>query len=770
MLKINKEKFKICIIFFAILFMDFFFIGHGFAAKTELSLDELKLTREEMTWLKSKESIRIGGPRAFPPFHYFDDQGRLKGISADYIFAIMNKLGVKLEVQKDLPWTEVLNKAKSGKIDLIPCAAKTIDREVYLNFSTPYLSFPLVILTSKDAPYIGGIEDLHGKKLAVIKKNAVSSWLKKDKIKFEPYYVESPLKKLETISFGRVDAGIENLAAASYIIQKYGLANVKIAAPTPYGNYNLHMAVRKDLPELLGVINKVIDSITPEQHIQIRSKWLSVRYEHGINKVYILKWILAISIFSMTIIVIVLFWNRRLKKAESALKESERKLSTLMDNLPGIAYQCLNDVNWTMLYISNGCYELTGYEPFELVKNQTLSYGDLIVEDDRQYVEDEIQIAINGKRAFAIEYRIRDKNQNIKWLWEKGRGIFDKEKKLSSLEGFITDITERKQAEKKIKNHAANLKAIFDSTPNILVLVNDESRVEMINNRGAAFLGKKKEELYGLLGGEVFNCLNSFDGKGCGRNADCSLCPVRTQIMLTFQKGKPHTEEEGRMTFLLNEKEISMDLLISTALLNLDGANKVLLSLADITARKKAEAEKKKLESQLQQAQKMESIGTLAGGIAHDFNNILFPILGYAEMVLEDLPENSPFQDSLKGIFTSALRAKGLVKQILTFSRQDKNELKLMKMQPIIKEALKLIRSTIPTTIEIKQDINPDCGIIKADPTQIHQIVMNLATNAYHAMEDTGGELKVSLKQMEFKTLDLINSNMAPGVYACLTV
>jgi len=93
-----------------------------------------------------------------------------------------------------------------------------------------------------------------------------------------------------------------------------------------------------------------------------------------------------------------------------------------------------------------------------------------------------------------------------------------------------------------------------------------------------------------------------------------------------------------------------------------------------------------------------------------------------------------------------------------------------MKMQPIVKEALKLIRSTIPTTIEIKQDINPDCGVIKADPTQIHQIVMNLATNAYHAMKETGGVLKVSLKEMEFKTLDLITPNMAPGIYACLIV
>jgi len=150
--------------------------------------------------------------------------------------------------------------------------------------------------------------------------------------------------------------------------------------------------------------------------------------------------------------------------------------------------------------------------------------------------------------------------------------------------------------------------------------------------------------------------------------------------------------------------------LMSARLLHIENQDVILSITRDITGQRK-------LESQLQQSQKMESIGILAGGIAHDFNNILFPILGHSEMLLEDIPEDSPFRDRLDQIYTSAMRASKLVKQILTFSHQKSGELKLMKMQPIIKEALKLIRSTIPTTIEIKQDISLACGVIKADPT-----------------------------------------------------
>jgi PAS domain S-box-containing protein len=184
-----------------------------------------------------------------------------------------------------------------------------------------------------------------------------------------------------------------------------------------------------------------------------------------------------------------------------------------------------------------------------------------------------------------------------------------------------------------------------------------------------------------------------------------------------------------------------------------------------------AEEDRKKLQAQLQQAQKMEAIGTLAGGIAHDFNNILGAILGYAEIAQEDSPAGSMVRKDIDQVVKASHRAKDLVKQILAFNRQAETD--QIPLQPgiIIKEALKMLRSSLPTTIDIQQDIDSEAGLILADPTQIHQVMVNLCTNAFHAMEETGGTLTISLKKKTLSQNDLANEpRVQPGDFVQLSI
>jgi len=191
--------------------------------------------------------------------------------------------------------------------------------------------------------------------------------------------------------------------------------------------------------------------------------------------------------------------------------------------------------------------------------------------------------------------------------------------------------------------------------------------------------------------------------------------------------------------------------------------------MIDISDQKQAEEDKKKLEVQLHQAQKMESIGTLAGGIAHDFNNVLTSIIGYTELTMDDVTEVSSAKKNLQNVLKAAMRAKDMVQQILAFSRKTDNEKKPIKVQTVVKDALKMLRASIPSTVQIHQNINDDCRPVLADPTQIHQVVMNLATNAYQALQEKGGLLELTLMEEKIG-FDNSDPDLGPGTYLKLMV
>jgi signal transduction histidine kinase/ActR/RegA family two-component response regulator len=310
---------------------------------------------------------------------------------------------------------------------------------------------------------------------------------------------------------------------------------------------------------------------------------------------------------------------------------------------------------------------------------------------------------------------------------------------------------------------ASCLKTIFDGMAHVVALVNHDLEVEMINRKGAELAGKTSEDLSGRLCGDVFQCVNTCAHLVCGQQTACMKCPLRKRIESTFRTKQPCHGEEGRLTVMSHGRKTILDLLISTTLIRVSNAPKVLLSLVDIT-------EKKRLEAQILRAQKMEAIGSLAGGIAHDFNNILFPIVGMSELLMTDFKNDDPVRESLAAIHSAGRRGVDLVRQILAFSRQDEHRAIPVRIQQVIKEVVKLCRATIPAEIDIKWDLQSDAGLVRADPTQIHQIGMNLITNAYHALEKTGSQIRISVKEIRFAENDLSETRSAQGDCVRLSV
>ena len=318
-------------------------------------------------------------------------------------------------------------------------------------------------------------------------------------------------------------------------------------------------------------------------------------------------------------------------------------------------------------------------------------------------------------------------------------------------------INESKQAEQELIRSHEVLKTILDRSPFGVAVIGRDRKIRWANHYVYSLVGMK--DATGLF------------GKECGEY----FCPALQKECPILDRGQMVDNSER---ILRSQDGIEIPILKTVIEIEMNGESVLLETFMDITERKKAEEEKAKFEAKLQQAQKMESIGSLAGGIAHDLNNILFPISGLSEMLLDDMPPDTPEYKSIEQIHKSAKRGSDLVKQILAFSRQS-NPLKLpIRIQPILKEALKLAQATIPRNIEIKSHINTDCGMVSADPTQIHQIAMNLITNAFHAVEQTGGTIDIALKETAIGSFDekedlpflTIPGDILAGRYACITV
>ena len=315
------------------------------------------------------------------------------------------------------------------------------------------------------------------------------------------------------------------------------------------------------------------------------------------------------------------------------------------------------------------------------------------------------------------------------------------------LENKIEERTaEVRESEERLKKSEERLKAIFLANPDPVAVYDVEGYPLYLNPAFTRVFGWSLDELQDKL--------IPFVPKDQQEK-------VKSKIQKVYESGSPVQFETTR----LSKGGKTIDILLSAAIIkDIQGIhNGLVVNLKDIT-------DKKKLENQLQQAQKMEAIGTLAGGIAHDFNNILSGIFGFAQLAKSHMTDHEKANKDIDRIVEGAQKASDLVQQILTFSRKTSNEKQPLILSIVIKEALKLLRASIPATIEIKENINSQAAVM-ADSTKIHQVMMNLCTNAFHSMQETGGVLTVGVTNEKISGQNHIpGSKMLSGEYLKIEV
>ena len=408
---------------------------------------------------------------------------------------------------------------------------------------------------------------------------------------------------------------------------------------------------------------------------------------------------------------------RRHRQTQSSLKSTADLITYLFDTLPMPVFY--KDSKGTYLECNRPFAEEVMGLPKERILGRTLDELGIAVPNgmrDPRHEKDEALLSSGGRQMYETQVICAD-GELRPFLMHK-RSFVDPQSGEPATMGIMTDLSEQKRAE----SESATLFAAIEHATEAVVITDTSGNIQYVNPAFSAITGYSRAEALGANP----RILNS------GRQDESFY----RQMWEALKQGRSWS---GRLVNRRKDGTLYDEEMTISAVPDAQGKRAHFAAIIrDIT-------EQLNLTERLRQAQKMEAIGTLAGGIAHDFNNILAGILGYSELGLEEVAPSTRLHEDFQRIHAAARRAKELVYQILAFSRQAEGERYPLRLESIIKECMKLLRPSIPSNIEFFIDLSSNCPQIMADGTQMHQVIMNLCTNAYHAMREEGGALTVGL-------------------------
>ncbi len=412
------------------------------------------------------------------------------------------------------------------------------------------------------------------------------------------------------------------------------------------------------------------------------------------------------------------------KLAEGALKESENRYRTVFENVSD--FLIIHELDGTIIETNIASIQSSGYSPEDF---KGLNIRDLIPEKYRGGFSEYLHRVVETGRDDGL-LRVRTKDGNHRVVEYKNVLIRYSDGTPRYIQGSARDITEQVKAQKALKESKEKYRNIIDNMQEGYFEVDLAGSFTFFNHVICDNLGYTADELAGM------NYQDYMDQENARK-----VFEQFHQVFRTGKSVKAFEWEQIRKNGNPMYVEASI-MLIRNARGDPEGFQGI---VRDITERKEAENDRVRQEMRLLQAQKMEAIGTLSSGIAHDFNNMLSGIMGYGELLKRELEAGSRTHAYCEQILSASMRARDLVAQILSFSRSYKAVREPVEIYPLVEDSLKLLHASIPTSIEIVSSIDTNAGMVCGDPTEIHQIVMNLCTNAFHSMEKKGGVLRVDM-------------------------
>jgi len=689
--------------------------------ENSVSRRSINLSEAQKAWINSHQTIRIGVDPNWPPIEYIDNKDIYNGIASDYVRLFENTFSMKAEYDPTLKWTDVIEQIKAGKIDVLPAVSKTQEREQYLNFTKPYLRFPYVIFMRNDAELITGLDELINMTVVVEKNYANHEILKRNHPDINLLLVDNTEQALRAISFGNADAYMGNLATTSHIILQTGRTNIKVAAPTPYSN-DLAFAIRKDLEELPGIIQQFLDFITVEQANRFKKKWFSIQYEHKVN--YELLWnTIGVSLF---ILLMVSLWLWMLSKQKKALRISEERFRLVMN----ITQEGIWD--WNIItndvYYSPGFYSMLGYSKNDF-PNKYGAWLGLLHSDDYKKTKTALKSIIsNCDTHYELEFRMRHKHGEYRCVRAVGSLTLDLQGDPIRSLGSLTDITEKKNAQKKLEQREQQLKEIIDTIPLAIIIANNDGDIIFANKQTEKEIGSN-ESVIGLN-------MKLFYEK-----------PKDREKLFKLYKDKGRVDALP-MRYRTFSGEITEGI-ISMLPVYFDGSVKNLGVLVNLTERIQLERELVAAKVEADIANQTKS--SFLANMSHEIRTPMNAVIGLGQLVLKtDL--NSKQRDYVRKINLSAQALLGIINDILDFSKIEAGKLEIECIEFDLENVMENLSSLVlfraeEKNLEILFSIEPDVPLhLLGDPLRLGQVLINLTQNAIKFTDK--GEILVEVRQL----------------------
>ncbi len=441
------------------------------------------------------------------------------------------------------------------------------------------------------------------------------------------------------------------------------------------------------------------------------------------------------------------------KQIEKTLQKSDEKYRSYFSLTDDVMFSY--DSQFRVLSVSSNVERVLGYKPEELIGKYFQDLTMLLHPEDVGEAFDNALHVLSGKTIYTNIYRFIAKDGEVKFGEANGVPVI-RDGRVVAMITVARDITKRIEMENSLHESEERYRITLQSMPDAVSIIEiKDTQYLYVNDTFCKITGYSLDETIGKTPLDLNLPVSSED-------FDYYFKLIKNEELVDSLECQCRTKE-GNI----------LDTLVSARPVQYSGEDCMVMVMTDITALKEIEEKKKRLEIQ---AQKMESIGTLAGGIAHDFNNILTTIIGYTKMSMKDIMDLTRGDKDLNVVHTdlnevrkAALRARDLVNQILAFSRHAEKEYVPVVLDSAIRESLKMLRPSLPSNIKIREMLAPS-GQILGDPAQIHQVMTNLCTNASHAMGETGGELEVSLQRVFIDSDAALNLDVPPGPYLRMTV